>query len=569
MTMPRPIKALPDVLINQIAAGEVVERPASIAKELIENALDAGARTLRIEIRDGGIALLSIADDGHGIPRDELLLALTRHCTSKISSAEDLEAIRTLGFRGEALASIAAVAQLTLASRGAEAAHGWRVESLPGQRIGLPEPAPRGPGTTVTVRGLFATLPARRQFLRRPVTETLVIQQLIRGLAFCQPDVAFHLSFDDKRHWQAPAAHDERSAAQRWRAVFGAEFARDARFVDARAAGMRVFGWVGPASLAKAQSELQLLAVNGRLVRDRQVAHGVRLAFGDSIPAGRHPCYALHLELDPADVDVNVHPGKTEVRFKRLREAHDLVFSVVRQALEDNPEKRERQPDSAAEFDLAEARPVTGAWGVAEPVAGSALRAAITDARYPATSYPATTSTGPAPESPAGDRWTLLGKRFLVTPSTDGLQVLDLVGLLRSMLIAGASSAGDLLTFPVQVPAPPGASASRLLAELGESGCEFTQIGPQHWALRRLPAGLPATDAERVVAALLADADFAHAPRDALIRALIVGLEIPSCGVPVHWLEAWCARRPDLDFAAHRRLLDLNALAEIFERSRA
>jgi DNA mismatch repair protein MutL len=564
MTTPRPIKALPDVLINQIAAGEVVERPASIAKELIENALDAGARTLRIEIRDGGIALLSIADDGHGIPRDELLLALTRHCTSKISSAEDLEAIRTLGFRGEALASIAAVAQLSLASRRTDADHGWRVESLPGQRIGLPEPAPRGPGTTVTVRGLFATLPARRQFLRRPVTETLVIQQLIRGLAFCQPDVAFHLSFDDKRHWQAPAAHDEHSAAQRWRAVFGAEFAREARFVDVRAAGMRVFGWVGPAPLAKAQSELQLLAVNGRLVRDRQVAHGVRLAFGDSIPAGRHPCYALHLELDPADVDVNVHPGKTEVRFKRLREAHDLVFSVVRQALEEIPGKSESRSEPGAVLDTPDAMPVTGAWGVAEPAPSRAPRAPF--ANQP---RPAMPSTGVALESPADDRWILLGQRFLVNSSAEGLQIFDLAGLLREMLAAGAPAVGERLTFPVQVPAPPGATLSLILAELNDCGCEFTQIAPQHWALRRLPAGLPPTDAERVVAALLAEPDFPHAPRVALIRALVRGLDIPSHGVPTAWLEAWIARRPDLDFAAHRRRLGLNDLAEFFDRSRS
>ena len=558
--MPRPIQALPDVLINQIAAGEVVERPASIAKELIENALDAGARTLRIEIRDGGIALLSIADDGHGIPRDELLLALTRHCTSKISCAQDLEAIRTLGFRGEALASIAAVAQLSLASRSAEAAHGWRVDSLPGQRVGLPEPAPRGPGTTVTVRGLFATLPARRQFLRRPVTETLVIQQLVRGLAFCQPDVAFHLSFDDKRHWHAPAAHDERSAAQRWRAVFGAEFAREARFVDARAAGMRVFGWVGSPALAKAQSELQLLAVNGRLVRDRQVAHGVRLAFGDSIPAGRHPCYALHLELDPGDVDVNVHPGKTEVRFKRLREAHDLVFSVVRQALElaadatpPSPAQSGGREKSAVEF---------GGWRISEPAPQRGAGAIA------APETPAVLRPSDAGEAATEDHWRMLGQRFLVTPCAAGLQVFDLQGLLRSMLKAEVPAEGALLTFPVPVPAPPGATWVLALAELGECGCEFTQLGPHHWALRRLPAGLPATDAERVLATLLADADFPQAPREALLRALIDGLQIPARGVPASWLEGWALRRPDLNFAEHRRLLGATALTALFEQTR-
>ena len=563
MTMPRPIKALPDVLINQIAAGEVVERPASIAKELIENALDAGAQTLRIEIRDGGIALLSIADDGHGIPRDELLLALTRHCTSKISCAEDLEAIRTLGFRGEALASIAAVAQLSLASRSADAAHGWRVESLPGQKVGLPEPTPRGPGTTVTVRGLFATLPARRQFLRRPVTETLVIQQLVRGLAFCQPDVAFHLSFDDKRHWQAPAAHDERSASQRWRAVFGAEFAREARFVDARAAGMRVFGWVGPGTLARAQSELQLLAVNGRLVRDRQVAHGVRLAFGDSIPAGRHPCYALHLELDPADVDVNVHPGKTEVRFKRLREAHDLVFSVVRQALENHSGPGENIPGRATALDPQAAGNPAKVWAIAEPAPGRAPWSAPASPRHPNPPLPQA-----AQESVAGEVWTLVGQRFLVAPSAAGLQVLDLDALLRAMVAAGDANAGETLIFPVQIPAPPGASYALALAELGTHGCEFTQLAPQQWALRRLPAGLPPMNAERVVASLLADADFPAAPRVALVRALIAGLEIPSRGVPMSWLDAWVARRPDLDFARHRRLVGAAALAEFYERSR-
>lgn len=557
MRSPAPIRALPDFLINQIAAGEVVERPASIVKELIENALDAGARALRLEVRGGGVEFLSLADDGHGIPRDELLLALTRHCTSKITSAEDLTVIRTLGFRGEALASIAAVAQLSLVSRAVDATHGWRVESRPGARPDLPEPSPRANGTTVTIRDLFASIPARRQFLRRTVTETLVIQQLLRGLAFCQPDVSFQLTIDDKRQWSAPAAHDERSAAQRWRAVFGAEFARDARFIDVRAAGMRVFGWVGPAGLARAQSELQMLAVNGRLVRDRQVAHGVRVAYGEQIPAGRHPCYALHLELDPADVDVNVHPGKTEVRFKRLREAHDLVFSAVRQALTGDtvnattdeiiagPGVREARGEwQAPETGRAVTRQSPAAWGaIARPA------------------KPAGGSTAPIAREDA-----LIGECYLLVPAEQGVEVIDLPGLLLALQRSGLLQAGAALPFPARVPTPPGPGAALMLADLNSSGCEFTQIAPTAWVLRRLPAGLPDIDASEFIQRLLCDQAFPHDAPQALVRALANTIVIPAWPDRANWIEAWLGNFPALDWVPYRRTLTARALADLFVR---
>ncbi len=557
MHVPSPIRALPDFLINQIAAGEVVERPASIAKELIENALDAGARALRLEVRGGGVELLSLADDGHGIPRDELVLALTRHCTSKITSAEDLTAIRTLGFRGEALASIAAVAHLSLVSRAVDASHGWRVESRPGARPELPEPSPRANGTTVTVRDLFASVPARRQFLRRTVTETLVIQQLLRGLAFCQPDVSFQLTIDDKRQWSAPAAHDERSAAQRWRAVFGAEFARDARFIDVRAAGMRVFGWVGPAPLARAQTELQMLAVNGRLVRDRQVAHGVRIAYGEQVPAGRHPCYALHLELDPADVDVNVHPGKTEVRFKRLREAHDLVFSAVRQAL-----TGETANATAEEFFAApQVREARAAWQAPETERGGTRQV---PAEAGAMARPARAAVGMT--APTRREDALIGERYLLVPADGGVEVIDLPALLQALQRTGLLQAGAALPFPVRVPTPPGPAAALMLADLDSAGCEFTQVAPTAWVLRRLPAGLPDIEATEFVHRLLHDHAFPDDTPQALVRALAKALIIPAWADRADWMAAWLERFPAFDPAPYRRPLAARALADLFAR---
>ncbi len=562
---PKRIHALPDHLINQIAAGEVVERPASIVKELLENSLDAGASTVRVEVRGGGADSLSVADDGQGIARDELALALTRHCTSKISRTEDLSAILSLGFRGEALASIAAAAEVSVTSRLPDSSHAWAMHTQPGQAMPQPVPASRSQGTTVMVRKLFATLPARRQFLRRATTESLVIQQLLRGLAFCVPAVGFSLTFEDRRQWQAVAARDDRSAALRWRAVFGAEFAREARFIERMAGDMRVYGWIGPPEFARAQSDLQFLAVNGRLVRDRQLAHGIRMAFGDSLPAGRHPGFALHLELPPSEVDVNVHPGKTEVRFRHLREVHDLFFSATREAL----------IGTAVAVHLPAAAEAASAAGAMNPHSHSSYpssrgRAAAGDFSDRTRSFvPAAVRVEDcATDAPAAPG--LIGGRYLPVVEKGGaLCIHDLVALLDSALDLGGGTPRQALTFPVRVPAPPGPTAGLLLADLLRFDVEFAPIGPTTWVLRALPGWLPAVDAEVLVQRLMQDDAFPEDARAALARACARALQLPE-GVETRgaWLGAWTQRLQGLELAAFTLRPSAEDLAALFPRQR-
>lgn len=561
----RHIHALPDHLINQIAAGEVVERPASIVKELLENSLDAGASTLRVEVRGGGADSLSVSDDGHGIPREELALALTRHCTSKIRSAEDLGAILSLGFRGEALASIAAVAEVVLTSRGPDASHAWAVHTEPGQAIPLPVPASRSRGTTVVVRNLFATVPARRQFLRRATTESLVIQQLLRGLAFCAPAVGFSLDFDERRQWQAVAARDERSAAQRWRVVFGAEFARDARFIERMAGDMRVYGWVGPPELARAQADLQFLAVNGRLVRDRQLVHGIRMAYADALPAGRYASFALHLELPPSAVDVNVHPGKTEVRFRHLREVHDLFFSATRQAL----------GGEASVIHAAAPGPAAGPAPGALPSLPVSERASSNQASTNNESF-AGRSLASVPMQvqdrmeQARPKPTLLGGRYLPVIENDGaLRIHDVVALLEAALELATPLPRQVLTFPVRVPTPPGPTSGLALAELSRFEIEFAAVGPTTWVLRALPGWLPAVDAEAFVHALLQDRGFPGDAHSALARALAGALEVPPLvDARAAWIDTWTKQLSGLDPAAFSCRPAMEAVAGLFPRHR-
>ncbi len=549
---PRPIRPLSDQLINQIAAGEVVERPASIVKELLENSLDAGASAIRIDLRGGGIDYIAVEDDGHGIAQDQLVLALARHCTSKISQREDLDGILSLGFRGEALASISAVAEVTLTSRVADATHAWTLHSQP-SRAPTTSPASRAIGTTITVRDLFATIPARRHFLRRATTELLTIQQLIRGIAFCVPGVGFTVNYE-QRQWHAPAAKDERSNALRWRAIFGAEFAREARFVEISTTDLRLYGWLGPPALARGQSDLQFLAVNGRLIRDRQLAHGIRAAFGDSLATGRYAAFALHLEVAPHEVDVNVHPSKTEVRFRRLRDVHDLLYAATRQVLTQGP-----QP-----------APVEPVVYPTAPASLSVLRVAE-DSRLAGDLYVprdrGVAAGGPSP-NPLPTGGELIGGQFLAVMEAGSTTIYDFLTLIRELINpARAPVASRVLTFPNRVPAPPGPGFGLDLAAYADYGFEFAAIGPTAWALRAVPAVLPELDGEALVRQLLCDPGFADAPLAAAARAsasaLRIPLEMPSRAA---WIASWRERASSAGFELNRyqRTLDAVALTKIF-----
>ena len=324
------IRQLPEILINQIAAGEVVERPASVVKELVENALDAGATRVDIDLEEGGVRLIRIRDDGGGIAAEELPLAVSRHATSKIASLDDLEAVATLGFRGEALPSIASVSRFTLASRRRSDEHGSALQ-IEGGKLGQVTPRAHAPGTTVEVRELFYNVPARRKFLRAERTELGHIEEWLRSLALARPDVELRVSHNGKpsRRYKPGDLYSDARLGE----TLGEDFATQAMRVDHSGAGLRLHGWIAQPHYSRASTDQQYLYVNGRSVRDRSVAHAVKMAYGDVLFHGRQPAYVLFLELDPTRVDVNVHPAKHEVRFRDARLIHDFVYRTLKEAL--------------------------------------------------------------------------------------------------------------------------------------------------------------------------------------------------------------------------------------------
>lgn len=334
------IKRLPDVLINQIAAGEVVERPASVLKELVENSLDAGATRVEIEIEGGGARRMRISDNGAGIAENELQLALTRHATSKISSLEDLEQVLSFGFRGEALPSVASISRFSMASRTAGSEHGF-VVNADGSSLGTPEPIAMPHGTRIDVRELFYNIPARRKFLKAERTEYGHIEDALHTIALAHPQVEFRLSHNGKSErvytpQKERLPHDENVRPDdRLRSVFGPNFEAASIGLDESLAGMWLRGRLGLPTAARAQADQQYFYVNGRPVRDRVVTHAVRQAYSDVLFHGRHPAYVLFLTLDPARVDVNVHPAKSEVRFRDGRLVHDFIFRTLHQALKE------------------------------------------------------------------------------------------------------------------------------------------------------------------------------------------------------------------------------------------
>ena len=329
------IKLLTPRLANQIAAGEVVERPASVIKELLENCLDAGAKRIEIDIEQGGSKLIRIRDNGCGIDQEDLPLALSRHATSKIARLDDLEAVATLGFRGEALASIAAVSRLQLTSSTATDNQGWQAESEGREMDVQVRPAPHPLGTTVEVRDLFFNTPARRKFLRTEKTEFNRIDDSLKKLALSHFEVTFNLNHNGKPVRAYRAAADNPSQEKRVANICGPEFMENALYLDITHAGLRLWGWLALPTFSRSQADLQYFYVNGRPIRDKLVTHAVRQAYQDVLYHGRHPAYVLYLELDPATVDVNVHPSKHEVRFRDQRMVHDFLFRTLHRAVAD------------------------------------------------------------------------------------------------------------------------------------------------------------------------------------------------------------------------------------------
>jgi DNA mismatch repair protein MutL len=339
---------MPDHLVNQIAAGEVVERPASVVKELLENSLDADATRIEVDVEQGGIKSIRIRDDGSGIHKEDLKLSLSAHATSKINSLEDLERVKSLGFRGEALPSIASVSRLSLTSRWRDEAEAWNISTTSIDEFDL-KPAAHAGGTTVEVRDLFYNVPARRKFLRTEKTEFGHLEDVVKRIALSHFNVDITLRHNNRAVRQLHKADDRLQQEKRIAGVCGPAFIENAVFIDYAIEDLRLWGWVARPTFSRSQADMQYFYVNGRVVRDKLVTHAIRQAYQDVLYHGRQPAYVLFLELDPATVDVNAHPGKHEVRFRQSRSVHDFIFRAIHKSLADlRPDEADNRLSAAA-----------------------------------------------------------------------------------------------------------------------------------------------------------------------------------------------------------------------------
>ena len=523
------IRQLPDTLINQIAAGEVVERPASVVKELVENALDAGARRIDIDLEDGGIRLIRIRDDGGGIEPAELPLAVQRHATSKIASIDDLEAVATLGFRGEALPSVASVSRFRLASRRNGSEHGALLQ-VEGGKVGDVVPHAHPPGTTVEVRDLFYNVPARRKFLRAERTELSHIEDWLRTLALARPDVELRVTHNGKpsRRWKGEAQLQEGTMLSdvRLHEALGEDFTRNALRVDHEGAGMRLHGWIAQPAYNRASADQQYLYVNGRSVRDRNVSHAIRQAYSDVLFHGRHPAYVLFLELDPRGVDVNVHPAKHEVRFRESRLVHDFVYRTLHAALAETRAgvtATSTQPTQASNpWSMPAPQQSTMGLRVADaPSAYAALYAPRDPATFAeSTASPAAFTSVPMPDDapgglpPLGFAVAQLHGIYILAENADGLVVVDMHAAHERIgyeKLKAAHDGAGLRTQPLLVPSSLAVSereadvAEREVATLAQLGFEVQRSGPQSLLLRSVPALLAHGDVEALLRDVLTD----------------------------------------------------------------
>lgn len=515
--MNRRIHLLPVQLANQIAAGEVVERPSSVVKELMENALDAGARRLELDVEEGGAKLIRLRDDGHGIHRDDLALALSRHATSKIRSFDDLITVRSLGFRGEALPSISSVSRLTLTSRSADAERGWQVGNGGNAEVA---PAAHPVGTTVEVRDLFFNTPARRKFLRTQRTEFGHLEEVVKRIGLSRFDVAVQLRHDGRVVHNLVAATGERERARRVAQLCGEHFIAHAVAVEFEVGGLRLWGWIGLPASSRGQADLQYFYVNGRVVRDKLVGHAVRQAYQDVLYHGRHPAFVLYLDLPPEEVDVNVHPTKHEVRFREGRRVHDFLFRGVHDAL------AQVRPGDAAT--VPEDRPrVDPSWSRAAPAPfRPATQSAIPlQVREQIAAYAA---LHPAPESggadvaveaergehPLGYAIAQLHGVYILAENRDGLVLVDMHAAHERIAyerLKQAHAEGRIISQPLLVPLSlsvterEAALAEEHQALFQELGFELSRLAPGSLAIRRLPALLRDADAAQLVRDVLAD----------------------------------------------------------------
>ena len=505
------IHLLPDILISQIAAGEVVERPASALKELVENSLDAGSLEINVQLAQGGIKRISVTDDGVGIERDDLALALSRHATSKIASLNDLERVASLGFRGEALASIASIAKVSLTSRAQTAEHGWRVETSASDPI----PAARGGGTTVEVEDLYFNTPARRKFLKTELTEFGHCEEVFKRLALSRPDVGFSLSHNGRQINHLAPVLDDPDA--RVRALLGKEFYAQSVAVRVESGETSLTGLAAMPTFNRSGRDAQYFFVNGRFVRDKLLSHAVRQAYHDVLHHDRHPAYVLFLSLDPALVDVNVHPAKTEVRFRDGQAIHRFVFHALERAL--------AQPrDNAVASPANDAQPSRNAWPqnptqyryqgelqVAQPVAFyETLFGRLRESET--IQAPATFAAEPTPE--LGFALAQLSGIYILAQNKNGLVVVDMHAAHERVLyerLKLAANRAELAAQPLLIPVTFSAdtldvaTASEQAEKLQEFGLDVGVLSPTALAVRSVPALLKDADAAELTKSVLAE----------------------------------------------------------------
>ncbi|HMD58825.1 MAG TPA: DNA mismatch repair endonuclease MutL, partial [Steroidobacteraceae bacterium] len=511
-----PIRVLPSALIDQIAAGEVIERAASVVKELTENALDAGATRIEIDIEAGGLQLIRVRDDGRGIARAELSLAVERHATSKIATLEDLAAVMSLGFRGEALPSIGSIARLRIVTRAAGEEQGCEL-NVEGGRAGVPRPAAHPTGTTVEVRDLFYNVPARRKFVRTAATEFGHIARLVERLALAAPAVTFRLRHNERLILELPGASDERSLAARIGRVVGPDFLPRAVAIEEHG-GLSLRGWLGLPTASRAGTDLQYWFVNGRSVRDRLLGNAVRLGYRDVLYHGRHPAYILELRIDPQLIDVNAHPAKLELRFRDSRAVHDYVFRAVERALA-GTRPSESVPAAAALTFTAAGRSAAATqplWVDAPAVndvnrqlhwlRGAADAAVLAEAAAEG-------------ERPLGTALGQLHGLYIVAQNSTGLVIVDMHAAHERVLYEqfklqyeGAAPAMQRLLEPLAVHCQ-AAEVELLLeheADFSRLGFELAQLAPDKLALRAVPALLAGADVAAVIADVARDLGQEH-----------------------------------------------------------
>ncbi len=594
------IRVLPSELVDQIAAGEVIERPASVVKELVENSLDAGARRIEIDVERGGVGLIRVRDDGRGIPADELAVAISRHATSKIHSLEDLESVATLGFRGEALPSIGSVSRLKIISHPADAEHGAEI-GVDGGTVVPVRPAAHPLGTTIEVRELFFNVPARRKFVRSDSTELGHIARLVERLALSRFDVTFRLTHGSsglrngpRLLFDAPASA-EGSELVRIGEVLGKEFTARSVAVDHSAGPVNLSGWIGLPTAARAQPDQQFWFVNNRNVRDRLLMNAVRLAYRDVLYGGRHAAYVLYLTLDPKLVDVNAHPAKLEVRFRDSRQIHDFVFRALERVLADTKPNLASAPAADTAAVLGHSRAGAdghhngsstssgsfhGSGGVPRslPFHESArspwtIADAVREPTGPAYQVGASApfevaSDAPAgqPEHPLGTALAQLHGIYILAQSRDGLILVDmhaahervLYERLKAQHASGTEPASQHLLHPIVVELK-GHEVDAILerrVEWEQAGFDLDALGPTRLALRRVPALLAGENVSDIVKAVVRDLDL-DADAHHLDGAADKFLGTLACRTAIH---------------AHRRLTvpEMNALLrqmEVTERA--